>query len=88
MAVLGLIKEQIVEKETIVNYIIEQCDADGNDKYYKNLRIERPSNATDFLDSIRSKHKLYDYDAAYDRIIHSFREGKLGKVTLDDPITV
>lgn len=88
MAVLGLIKDQIVDKETLVSYIMEQCEADGNDKYYKNLRIERPSNTTDFLDSIRAKHQLYDYDAAYDRIIHSFRDGKLGKVTLDDPITV
>lgn len=73
MAVLGLIKEQIVEKETIVSYIIEQCEADGNDKYWKNLRIDKPNNATEYLDSIRSKHKLYDYDAAYDRIILSFR---------------
>lgn len=46
MAVLGLIKEQTVEKETIVSYIIEQCEADGNDKYWKNLRIDKPSNAT------------------------------------------
>lgn len=73
MAVLGLIKEQTVEKETIVSYIIEQCEADGNDKYWKNLRIDKPNNATEYLDSIRSKHKLYDYDAAYDRIILSFR---------------
>lgn len=88
MAVLGLIKDQIVDKETIINYIIEQCEADQNDKYWKNLRIERPLNATEFLDSIRSKHKLYDYDAAYDRIINNFREGKLGNITLDDPITL
>jgi ribosome biogenesis GTPase A len=39
MAVLGIIKDQIVSKENIVSYIIEQCEADGNDKYWKNLRI-------------------------------------------------
>lgn len=45
-------------------------------------------NSTEYLDSIRQKHKLYDYDAAFDRIILSFREGKLGPITLDDPIIV
>jgi ribosome biogenesis GTPase A len=38
--------------------------------------------------SIRNKHKIYDYDAAYNRIIQNYREGKLGKITLDDPIVV
>jgi hypothetical protein len=88
MAVLGLLKEQAVSKEVMVQYIIEQCDADHNDKYWKNFRIDKPSNATDFLDSIRHKHKLFDYDAAFDRILINFREGSLGKMTLDDPITV
>lgn len=88
MAVLGLLKEQVVSKEIMVQYIIEQCDADGNDKYWKNFRIEKPLNSTDFLDSIRNKHKLYDYDAAFDRILLNFREGALGKITLDDPITI
>lgn len=88
MAVLGLIKEQVVNKETMVNYIIEQSNADNNEHYWQNLRINKPSNATDFLDSIRNKHKIYDYDAAYDRILIKYREGDLGKVTLDDPILV
>lgn len=72
----------------MVQYIIEQSNADGNDHYWKNLRIEKPANATEFLDSIRSKHQLFDYDAAFDRILINYREGKLGKITLDDPITV
>ena len=67
---------------------MEQCEADGNDKYWKNFRIEKPDNVADYLDSIRSKHKIYDYDAAYDRILGNFRQGKLGKVTLDNPIIV
>ena len=46
MAVLGLIKEQIVNKETMVNYILQKGEEDRNDKYWKNLKIERPSNAT------------------------------------------
>jgi len=46
MAVLGLIKDQIVDKETMISYIIEQCEADNNDKYWKNLRIDKPANST------------------------------------------
>lgn len=46
MAVLGIIKDQIVQKETLVSYIIEQSNADGNDKYWKNLRIDKPANST------------------------------------------
>ena len=88
MAVLGLIKEQIVDKQTMVRYIMEQFEADGNDKYYKNFRIDKPDDVSDYLARIRSKHKIYDYDAAYDRILGRFREGKLGNVTLDDPIIV
>jgi ribosome biogenesis GTPase A len=87
MAVLGLIKDQIVDKQTMVRFIMEQCEHDGNDKYWQNFRIDKPSTSTDFLEAIRGKHQLYDYDAAYDRIIMAFREGKLGRVTLDDPIT-
>jgi len=29
----------------MVQYIIEQSDIDGNDKYWKNLRIDKPANA-------------------------------------------
>jgi len=46
MAVLGIIKDQIVQKETLVSYIIEQSNADGNDKYWKNLRIDKPASST------------------------------------------
>ena len=40
------------------------------------------------MEMVRSKHKLFNYDAAYDRILTNYREGNLGKVTLDDPIVV
>jgi hypothetical protein len=62
----------------MVEYIIEHCNSVGNDKYWQNLRIEKPSNAAEFLDRIRNKQKLYDYDAAFDRILINFRDGKLG----------
>ena len=88
MAVLGLIKEQIVDKHTLVNYIVEQCEHDGNEKYWQNMRVERPSNSAEYIDMIRTKHRLYNYDAVYDRIIGNYRDGKLGRVTLDDPIQV
>lgn len=88
MAVLGLIKDQIVDKMTLVDYIIEQSDYDQNEHYWKNFRIDKPRNAVEFLDSIRNKHQLYNYDAAFDRILGFYREGKLGPITLDEPIIV
>ena len=45
MAALGIIKDQIVDKLVLVEYIMEQCEQDGNDKYWKNFRIDKPLTA-------------------------------------------
>ena len=84
MAALGLIKEQVVSKSVIMEYLIEQARRDDNQLFWKNLRVPCPLSSQELIDSVRNKHKLYDYDAAMDRVLGRFREGKLGRVTLDD----
>ena len=67
---------------------MQECKKIENDKYWQYFKIDKPETASDFLQAIRNKHKLYDSDAAFDRILINFREGNLGKMTLDEPIVV
>ena len=72
----------------LVEFIVEWFEAKNNDKYYHNMRIDKPDNASDYLQLVRKRYKLYNDDAALDKIILSFREGKFGPVTLDDPVVL
>jgi len=70
----------------LTEFIIEWFEKEKNNKYYTNLRVEKPQNSADYLESVRKRYKLYDYDAALDKILMALREGELGHITLDDPI--
>ena len=39
MAAVGLIKQSIVDKTVLVEFIMEWFQKENNSKYYKNLRI-------------------------------------------------
>jgi ribosome biogenesis GTPase A len=54
-----------------------------SEKYWQNLRIEKPKDFNDFFLKVRNKYKLNEYSTVCAHIIQAFREGKLGPVTLD-----
>lgn len=64
---------------------MECYEEEKNEKYWKNLRIEKPVDFEDFFFKVRNKYKIHDYDAACDHIIQKFRDGELGPFTLDRP---
>jgi hypothetical protein len=77
-----------VDKMILAEFIIEWFEKEKNNKYYTNLRIEKPHNASEYLEMVRKRYLLYDYDAALDKILLSLREGDLGPITFDDPVQI
>lgn len=47
----------------------------NNDKYWKNMRIEKPIDFQDYFDQVRRKQKVFEYDGVCDRVLTKFREG-------------
>ena len=45
----------------------------NNQKYWKNMRIQKPIDFSDYFDQIRRKNRIFDYDAVCDRILNKFR---------------
>jgi hypothetical protein len=46
---------------------------------------ERPLNGGDYTLQVREKLRQYNYETTFDYLLGQFRDGQLGKVTLDSP---
>ena len=86
LASLSSIKEEILNKEDIANYIVQFLL-----KYYPDLLKERYGvdnieNAFDIIGQKRGcllKGNVIDYEKVYTIILNDLKEGKIGKVTFD-----
>lgn len=70
---LGIIKDNVVDKLTVAEFMYEKFVSENNEKYWQNLKISKPDDFEDYFFKIRNKYKLHDYDAVSDFIIHRFR---------------
>ena len=90
LASISSIKEEILNREDIANYIIKFLI-----KYYPNLLKEKYKindlnvDIIDILNEIGRKRgclmkgNIIDYDKVYTIILNDLKEGKIGKITLD-----
>ena len=44
----------------------------------------KPNIGKHLFHHVRDKYRHYNYETTFDKILSDFREGKLGKVTLDN----
>jgi mitochondrial GTPase 1 len=90
LALSGAVKETIVDKQLLADYLLYQMNRRRNHSYLQIYELK------DFNDSIHevlpliarrigafSKGGVYDLDRAAEHFLTSFRTGKLGRITLD-----
>lgn len=87
LALTGAIKDEILKKEDLAFHLIDFL----KENYFLSLNrydiIESNWDNLKILDQILSyngiKNTGYEYDRAYDILLNDFKNGRLGKVTLD-----
>lgn len=85
LSLIGCVKDVIPGKSLIIEYMLWQLNQQKVKKYMHFYGLHSQMNiAEDLIHFVRKKYFLFDYDAAYEKILIHFREGKLGNITLDN----
>jgi ribosome biogenesis GTPase A len=82
---LGLIRDVILDKQIMVEYMIELFNSQNNDRYFTSFKLTKPNDAMDYLLKVRKKFGFHNYEAAWDHILDALREGGFGPITFDKP---
>jgi ribosome biogenesis GTP-binding protein YlqF len=85
LALVGCIRDKITGKEPIIEYMVwalNKLKVRNYVDYYGMNGLA--NNAKDIVFHCREKYRQFNYETTYDMILKDFREGKLGKVSLDD----
>lgn len=85
LALVGCIRDKIVDKEILIQYLFEVLHKQKLFKYVEKYSMEKPcQNYHEVLRRVNTKYSHHNMEATYDLILSHFREGLLGKLTIDD----
>lgn len=69
----------------MMDYLVWKFNNLEEKRFYQKYGIhEKPENGEDLIRKLRQRYFQYSYETAYDQILTDFREGLLGRLTLDD----
>ena len=83
LALVGAIKESIVGVETLCDFLLFVCNRLGVHAYVQKYALERPVDNVDVLITRLQARYNWEETAVCRAILKHYREGKLGKFTLD-----
>jgi len=87
LSIVGCIKDTIVGKDILVDYLVSFLNKKKVYKYVKHYELPAPvSRGYDLIQYVNDKYKHNNLEATYDMILGHFRDGKIGRVTFDDVI--
>lgn len=79
------IKDIIVEKEWVSDYVLFKLNEAQQFKYVKCFNLKEPTdNISKFIEEIKKNFKKQSNNDVYDLFIKKFNEGLLGEITLDE----
>lgn len=81
------IRDGIVELSNVADYVLYKLNKEQVFAYVNRYELpgRRPNdNIHDVLNSVMERFKMNDRSTAVDAFLRDFREGKLGRITLDD----
>ena len=85
LSLIGCIKEKITGKEPIIEYLVWALNRYNVKKYMEYYEMKKEAgSASDLMFHVRDKYKHFNYETTFDKILKDFRDGHLGKITLDD----
>ena len=86
LSLVNSIRDGILEKEYVCDYLLYKLNKEGVFNYCTryDLPMRRPTNSIhDFMGSLMKRMNVVDKNIACDVFLRDFREGILGKITLD-----
>ena len=85
LGLVGCIADKIPGKEPLLEYLVWALNRYGVKKHMEYYGMDsRPENAKELMFHVREKYRQFNYETTFDKILKDFRDGKLGKITLDD----
>lgn len=84
LALIGCISDKITGKEPLIEYLVWALNKNRVKKHLEFYGMDfTPNSAKDLMFHVREKYKQFNYESTFDKILKDFREGKLGRITLD-----
>ena len=83
LALIGAIKDEIIGVDIIADYMLFSLNKVGNFKYMDKYKLKKPTDTLDDLLAILKPQYNWDELSIAKTVLKHFREGKLGRITLD-----
>lgn len=85
LGLIGSIKSTILGKENLVEFLFDQIGSQGLQRLKAKYKLHvMPKNADQLVAMMQDLYKIDEVDIVHEKILTDFRNGKLGKYTLDD----
>jgi ribosome biogenesis GTPase A len=85
LGLIGSIKNTIIGKEQLVEYLFDQIGSQGLQRLKSKYKLQViPKSSTQLTLMMQDIYKIEESEMVYDKILMDFRNGNLGKYTLDD----
>lgn len=86
MGLMGAIKDRIVGKDVLIDYMVWWLNKNNKLKYVRFYELSGPvPSGTQLLEHAMRKYCHTNVEVTHDLILRQFREGELGRFTLDEP---
>lgn len=85
LGLVGSIKNTIIGKEQLVDFLFEQLGDRGLQRLKAKYKLQvLPKSARQLVQMMQDLFKMDEPDLVFDKVLSDFRNGALGKYTLDD----
>ena len=85
LGLVGSIKNTIIGKEQLVEFLFDKIDSKGFQRLKSKYNLQViPKSSSQFVLMMQDIYKIEESEMVYDKVLADFRNGKLGKYTLDD----
>lgn len=92
LGLLALIKNELLRQEDLVEYLLYECRQQGRTEAFAHYQVEAlPESVHELLEQVGERLGFLqsggrvDTDQAAGRIVHDFRTGELGNISLEHP---
>lgn len=85
LGLLGSIKDTIIGKEQLFEYLFDKVGIKGRQRFVNKYCLQHfPQYQNQMTEMMQDLYKIEQKTSVYEKVISDFRDGKLGKYTIDD----
>ena len=85
LGLVGSIRSEIIGKQHLVDFLFERVGPQGLQRLKSKYKLQvMPKHASQMVSMMQDLFKIEEGEMVFDKILTDFRNGSLGKYTLDD----